>query len=232
MHVIKCMSELLFVVVSLCIISAGCSSNFINSDKFEGVWVSDNVLFYDSQNYRWDTFPTSELPKNIFVNRNIGIIKIQKNDGNYDVVIATYTFAGINSNSPNYASEIQTIKKNSNNILNNLEYSTSATVNGDILHYVNEDAFTIKGNINENGKIQSVEYRVHEHYTFKYDSSTNYLNVTEHYYETIEGKRIDLQPNDRNNIFRHFKKCSKDNFNKFCNDILDKSLTEAQGMDG
>jgi hypothetical protein len=216
----------------LCIIFAGCSSNFIHSDKFEGVWVSDNALFYDHQNYRWDTFSTSELPKNIFVNRNIGIIKIQKNSENYDVVVATYTFTGVDSNSSNYANEIQIIKKNSDNILDKLKYSTSATVNGDVLNYVDEDVFTIKGNINENGKNQSVEYRVREHYTFKYDSSTNYLNVTEHYYETIEGKRIDLQPNDRNNIFRHFKKYSKDDFYKFCNDVLDKSFKEAKEMDG
>ena len=72
----------------------GCDSNStVNSkifkDKFEGIWVSDTIDYFDSEvkmQYRSVDNMTKDLVKEI---KNIGLLSIEKNDTGYTVIFAT-----------------------------------------------------------------------------------------------------------------------------------------------
>ena len=65
MNIKKLIGLTIIIVISSIII--GCSS--ISTDKFEGFWVSENVITYDYNNYKYSVIPLDQMPYDIFSER-------------------------------------------------------------------------------------------------------------------------------------------------------------------
>ena len=205
---------------------SGCSGNPF-ADKYEGIWVSENVLYYDYSKYKYDVFPIDELPNDLFTERYIKVVKIEKKDKSYDVTISGYHLGAINRNASNYVGQLNDLKRYDDRSLVQGEYDSKPVVEGNTIRIKDERGSTIIRTVQEGKRTKELRDEVHEQYVFVCENGV--LKIKEHYFETLSGTRIDIPQDDlKYTAYTTFKKMSPEEFNRFCDDMWKQSIDMAQ----
>lgn len=218
MNIKKLIGLTIIIVISSIII--GCSS--ISTDKFEGFWVSENVITYDYNNYKYSVIPLDQMPYDIFSERWIVFFKIEKKDNKYVIHELSHHFEAINRSAGDYVNQINNLREFNEQRLDQGQYDPDAVVEGDIITLNGKHTVHIKRNIKEGNKTKNVTIDVKE--KFKLGCDNNSLIVKDHYYETTDGKRIDIPQNDIRNLSKKFKRMTIAEFKELYNNIQKKAI--------
>lgn len=212
---------LTFVLITTAF-SAGCSNKF--SDKFEGVWISDTVLYYDYSKFRFDTFPTNKLPNDLFTDRYISIVKITKIQDDYDVTVTNYSLLAINKSEGNYIGQLDGLKRYDDRSLRKGHHDPNAVSKDNMLFVNVPDYSTVKVNVKNGNRTKQESVEAHAHYVFVCNERENTLQLKQYYFETDDGQRIEVPLNDTISIHGTLKKHDENYFQKLCDDIWKKSF--------
>lgn len=213
----------LFIVIS--VILSGCVG--VTMDKFEGFWVSENLLTYDYSKYRYGVIKLDQMPYDIFTERWLVFFKIDKKDNKYAIKELSHHFEAINESAGNYVEQINNLKKFDENKLDQGQYDPDAVVEGDTITLNGKHTVHLMRDVKKGNKTERIGVDVREIYKLCYES--NSLVVKEHYYETSNGERIDIPANDMHNISKRFKRMTISEFKNLYNDIQNKALEMATG---
>lgn len=216
--------------MTVVLLFGGCNGNPF-ADKYEGIWVSENVLYYDYSKLKYDVFPIENLPNDLFTERYIEVVKIEKKDQSYEVTISGYNLMAINRVDGNYVGQLNNLKHYDDRSLTHGTYDSKPVIKGNTLIVTDERGSTITRTVKDGKRTRELSDDVHDHYIFVCENDI--LRIKEHYFETLNGNRIDIPPNDlRYTAHKSFRKMSPDEFNRFCDDIWKKSTEIAQKMQG
>lgn len=215
-------------VLTVILVLGGCSGNPF-ADKYEGIWVSENVLYYDYSKYKYDVFPLEKLPDDLFTERYIEVVKIEKKDKSYEVTVSGYHLGAINRDAGNYVGQLNELKKYDDRSLVQGTYDSNPIIEGNMLTVKDERGSTIVRTVKEGKRTRELRDDVHDRYVFVCENGI--LRIKDHYFEALNGNRIDIPQDDiKYTAQKSFKKMSSDEFNRFCDDMWKKSIDAAQKM--
>lgn len=233
------MKKFLFVVVLVTIfILTGCSGNIVKAptDKFEGIWVSevvmylDKILYYDTEDHGYKTFNTADLPGDIFTLRELGVANIKKYNNNYEADITTYVFQQIDKDDKDYVAQLEYHKKYDDRSLQGQFIRTSnVIIDGNTITLKGENKHTLIGNAQVGNRIQQVRVEVYPVCVFDYDEKNDILRLTQCYYEAEDGSKKELPLKDPSRVaVSVLKRYDETTFNKLLDNAWAKSFEIAK----
>lgn len=214
------------------ILATGCSNGNLFLDKFVGIWIADTTVYYDYARFKWDTIPTDQLPADLFTDRHIRVLKIEKissEKNTYDATVSEYSLNAINRPSGNYIEQLEELQRHDNRKL--MGYNDpAATTRENTLFLKDPHKTTLVFNVKEGKKTKEKRVDARARFIFEYDDKNDTLKLKQYYYETEDGQKISVPPNDKGNIMGNLKRYDNNSFQKFCNDLWSKSFSIAEQM--
>ena len=87
---------------------------------------------------------------------------------------------------------------------------------------------TIIRRVPDGKRTKEVRDEVHDNYVLTCENGI--IRIKEHYYETLNGQRIDEPQNNISTVYKSFRKMNPEEFNHFCDELWAKSFEQAKNI--